>query len=77
MQILATTRDAFGNTLCIALQQAMYRVGTLSSHGRFVPLAKATYSTLARAEARLRQELAARHATVAALRNTHAGATSP
>jgi hypothetical protein len=44
MQILTTTRDAFGNTLCIAFQQAMYHVGTVSSHGRFVPLAKSTYS---------------------------------
>jgi hypothetical protein len=68
--ILSTTRDAFGNTLGIALQQALYCVGTVSSHGRFVPLAKATYSTLARAEARLRQELAERQAALSAPHTT-------
>jgi hypothetical protein len=61
--IITRQPDALGNTLCIYRHSSTpgaYFVGTISSHGRCIPLAQAQCWTYAQAETRLRHELAQR-----------------
>ena len=63
-KILVTQRDAWGNTLCIYRHEGSYRVGTVSSHGRPIPLAQAQYLTYEHALTRLQDEAQRRQALV-------------
>lgn len=55
-KILTTQRDAWGNTLCITRQDGAYQVGTVSSHGRPIPLPQAQLWTYDAALTRLEME---------------------
>lgn len=55
--ILTTRQDALGNTLCVYRQDRAYRVGSVSSHGRPIPLALSTFWTYEAALIRLQQEV--------------------
>jgi hypothetical protein len=63
--IITQQQDALGTTLCIYRQQGAYHVGTVSSQGRCIPLAQATFWTYRSAADRLRHELAERQRWVA------------
>ena len=63
-KILVTQRDAWGNTLCIYRYEGRYHVGTVSSHGRPIPLAQAQCSTYEHALTRLQDEAQRRQALV-------------
>ena len=61
-RILVTQRDAWGNTLCVYRHDRAYQVGTVSSHGRPVPLAQAQFWTYEAALTRLQEETRQRQA---------------
>jgi hypothetical protein len=74
-RLLTSISSATGWTLVVVQHGASYRVGTLSSHGRVVPLADSTYATYAAAQARLEQEAQQRRR--AAANTTDGGARRP
>ena len=63
-KILITQHDAWGNTLCIYRHEGRYNVGTVSSHGRPIPLAQAQFRTYEHALTRLQDEAQQRQALV-------------
>jgi hypothetical protein len=58
--IITRQRDAWGHTLAVYLQDGIYRIGILPTHGHPIPLALAEFWIYESARVRLEQALRAR-----------------